>query len=247
VATRTEIATLDAYTRASDSATARLSAIDIALTNIVEKLTEAKATIAGARGTVPTAESREAAALKLEGLRNSILADINTPIGGTYLFAGAEAQSRPYAAVASVWTYQGDANTVTVDVGRNRPVAIAIDGQAVIQGTDAVDLFTAIDAAIAAVRAGDETGMVDGMDALERGFGRAVHAQSQVGAHLNAVDEEQASLGGLKLAHHTRLSKDEDANLAQAITEMNQADAAYRAALGAVGTAGRLSLMDYLR
>ena len=37
------------------------------------------------------------------------------------------------------------------------------------------------------------------------------------------------------------------ANMADAITRMNEADTAYRAALGAVSSAERVSLLDYLR
>jgi flagellin-like hook-associated protein FlgL len=44
-----------------------------------------------------------------------------------------------------------------------------------------------------------------------------------------------------------RLSALEDTNMAEAITGMAQADVAYRAALGAVNTVTRMSLMDYLR
>ena len=39
----------------------------------------------------------------------------------------------------------------------------------------------------------------------------------------------------------------EDANLAGSISAMTQADAAHRAALGALADAGRPSLMDYLK
>ena len=49
-----------------------------------------------------------------------------------------------------------------------------------------------------------------------------------------------------KLASTERLSRLEDADMAEAIAGMTRADAAYRAALGAVGTAARVSLLDYL-
>jgi len=38
-----------------------------------------------------------------------------------------------------------------------------------------------------------------------------------------------------------------DVNMAEAVTKLQQADTAYRAALGAVSTAERQSLLDYLR
>ena len=45
----------------------------------------------------------------------------------------------------------------------------------------------------------------------------------------------------------TRVAKDEDADLALAISEMNRAQTAYQAALGAIGATSRTSLLDYLR
>ncbi|HQZ37908.1 MAG: hypothetical protein IT180_04410 [Acidobacteria bacterium] len=247
IGSRTDIATLDAYTRASDSAAARLSGMDTALTDIIERITEAKVRTAGARGSQATIESREAAALALEGIRDAVLGTINLSVGGTSLFAGAQARTHAYARVAGVWTYQGDAGTVAVDIGQSRTVATARNGQAIVQGTDPTDLFTVIDDLAAAIRAGDDAGMAAGAAALDRAFDRATRAQSQVGTDLNGLEEEQRQLSSLKLASQKRLSKDEDADLAKAASDLSRADTAYRAALGAISTAGRVSLMDFLR
>jgi flagellin-like hook-associated protein FlgL len=54
-------------------------------------------------------------------------------------------------------------------------------------------------------------------------------------------------LTNLRLASLKRVSADEDANLVEAISSMNRASTAYRAALGAVGAAANQSLLDYLR
>jgi flagellin-like hook-associated protein FlgL len=50
----------------------------------------------------------------------------------------------------------------------------------------------------------------------------------------------------LKLATLDRLSTHEDADMAEAITGMSRADAAYQAALAALAKGSRASLMDYL-
>ncbi|MDH4066944.1 MAG: hypothetical protein OEW19_21295 [Acidobacteriota bacterium] len=247
IGSRADIATLDAYTTASDSAAARLAAMDTALTDIVEKITEAKARTAGVRSSTTAPEARQAAALALEGIRDAILGTVNLSPAGASLFAGGEVGGPAYARVGGVWTYQGDANTVVVDIGQRRTVATARDGQAIVQGTDTADLFTVFDDLVAAIRAGDAAGMDAGMAALDRAFGRATRAQSQVGADLNGVEDEQKQLSALRLASQKRLSKDEDADLAKAASDLSRADTAYRAALGAISTAGRVSLMDYLR
>jgi flagellar hook-associated protein 3 FlgL len=244
---RADISTLDAYTRTTDSAEARISSIDTILTDVIERITEAKVTAAGARSTTATPESREAAALHLEGLRDAILGDINTSLSGTHLFSGGEAFAVPYALVAGVWTYQGNNAAVTVSAGSGQPFDIALDGQAIMQGTDATNVLTELDTLAAAIRAGDDAGIAAGMAALDRAFDRTTLAQSRVGVDLNGLEENQRQIDGLRLASRKRLSRDEDADLAQAASDLARADTAYRAALSAISTAGRVSLMDFLR
>ena len=247
VDSRAEIATLDAYTRTADSAEARLTSIDAVLTGIIERITEAKVTAAGARGDTATTEAREAMADKIDGIRDAILGAINTSVGGTHLFSGGQAFAAAYVFTAGAWVYQGDANAVEVATAGNSTVAVSLDGQEIVQGADATDLFSEIDALAAAVRDGDQAGIQAGIEALDRAFNRTVRAQSQVGVHMNGLEEDQRQVTALRLASQKRLSKDEDANLAKAASDLSRADTAYRAALGAISTAGRVSLMDYLR
>lgn len=244
---RGELGGIDSYTSASDSATARLAAMDSVLDGVVDKLTEAKATATSARGSTATPATREAAALQLEGVRDALASDLNTSVGGVYLFSGTQSRTQTYTRSGGSWVYGGDSSDVTLAVGRGREVRIGVDGRAIAQGSAARDILSELDALAAAVRAGDGTGVASGIAALDAGFDRAVRAQSQVGADQRGITDQQARLADLRLASETRISRDEDADLAAAITEMNKAAIAYRAALGAVGATARESLMDYLR
>ncbi len=78
-------------------------------------------------------------------------------------------------------------------------------------------------------------------------FERVTTAQSRVGVTLGDLDAHRMRLDAMRRASDARRSSLEDANLAEAISRMQQAETAYRAALGALGASGRLSLMDYLR
>ncbi len=244
---KAEMGTIDAYTKTSDSANARLSVMDTVLSDIVEKLTSATATVASARGSAVPQSARDAAAAALGGIREGLVADFNTTFGGTALFGGSAGAVQPDALVGGVWTYQGNMDEVAVDIGRNRTVSVSVAGQTIAQGADAEDVFTVLDNLVTAVQAGDATAMADGMAALERAFARATRAQGLVGADLRSIEDEQASLSAFRLATKARVAADEDTNVAEAVTEMSQADTAYRAALGAVGAASKVSLIDYLR
>ncbi len=247
VSGRGEMRTIETYSRTADSAMAKLTTLDTVLSAVVEKLQQATVAVASVKGSIASQSSRDSAALTLEGLRDSLVADLNTTVRGAYVFGGSRATTVPYAKVGTTWTYQGDNTPVSVAIGAGRNVEIARDGQALAQGSDPTNMLDDLETLIVAVRAGDDAAMTTGLAALGRAFSRATRTQSQVGVDEQSIVEGQVQLTSSRLAILTRVSKDEDADLASAISEMNRADIAYRAALGAVGTASRNSLLDYLR
>jgi flagellar hook-associated protein 3 FlgL len=243
----TTLATLDAYTRTSDSAAARLASADNVLTAYSDKLTAALSTGLSAQGTQINPAARAAASQTIRSLRAALTADLNTTFNGSYLFSGTQAATPAYALVGGVWTYQGDNATTQVEVERGRTVSVSFDGQSIAKGSDTTDILTALDDLANAIDAGDNTAIGTGLDAVRRGFDRAQRAQGLLGSDEQGLDAAQARLSALKVAAEGRRSKLEDANMAEAVTKLTQADSAYRAALGAVSTAERQSLLDYLR
>ena len=244
---RAEMRTIDTYSRTSDSALATVTTLDTLLSAVVDTLQQATVAATSVRGSLATQPQRDAAALTLEGLRDSLAADLNTTVRGASVFGGSQSTTPPYARVAGVWTYQGDNTPVSVAIGAGRTVQIARDGQALAQGSDTTNVLTELESLITAVRAGDNPGIATGIAALGRAFSRATSTQTQIGIDEQNVADTQAQLSSSRLAVLTRVSKDEDADLAGAIAEMTRADVAYRAALGAVGKASSNSLLDYLR
>jgi len=81
---------------------------------------------------------------------------------------------------------------------------------------------------------------------VSRAFARTTGAQSGIGSALRAIEVTQGRVADLRRASENRADSLELANMAESITKMTQADTAYRAALGAIGTTGRVTLMDYL-
>jgi flagellar hook-associated protein 3 FlgL len=243
------LGTLDAYTRTADTATSRLTVVDSALSDIINKIIAAQTAATSARGSVPSQSQRDAAAANLKGISDALLGDFNAQFHGTYLFSGSMATTSPYTknVTGTISSYQGNATTISVDLGQGRPLQIAFDGSFIAQGADTSDIFSVLSSLVTAVTAGDAAGIDQGLAALGRALDRATLAQSQVGTSLNAADDARARLSTERLDTSTQLSKTEDANMASAITQMSQAETAYRAALGAFSRVGSLSLMDYLK
>jgi flagellar hook-associated protein 3 FlgL len=249
VAERSNIGQLDRYARTADSVAGRLGVVDSVLSDVVDKLTAARTIALSSQGSTKTAAEREVAVLNLRAVRDALLDNMNTKYLGSHLFGGAEVAAPPYSVppAGTFATYAGDNNAMQVDVGDDRAVTIAFDGESITRGSDAKDLFESLDELITAVGAGDNDGIATGIAALQRVFERATAAQSRVGNDMQLIGAQKVRLQQMKHAGAERLAALEDLNMAEAITEMTHADAAYRASLGAVGTVSRVSLLDYLK
>jgi flagellar hook-associated protein 3 FlgL len=247
IAERSTLNGIDAYTKANDAAATRLASADSVLTGYSDKLTSAITTALSAQGTQVDPAARASSAQTLRSLRQALVSDLNTTFNGKYLFSGTNSNTAAYAQVAGTWTYQGNADSAQVDVEAGRSVSVSFNGQSIAQGGDTTDVFTALDTLATAVENGDNTGISTGLDALQRAFDRAQRAQAVLGTDEQEASAAQVRLSALRTASDNRRSKLEDVNMAEAVTKLQQADTAYRAALGAVSTAERQSLLDYLR
>lgn len=246
---RARLAGIDRYVEAGNSAESRLTVADTALSDLITHITAAQSSVLGARGSELTQGQRDARALELEGLRDAMLRDVNTQFRGQYLFGGATGTTQPYTrnGAGVVSAYQASTVEVSVDVDSEHEVGTAFNGEALARGTDADDLFQVMDQAITAASNGDEAALGDALDALQRGLERATTLQSRVGASLRTLEDGRIRLGESARAAKSQISNLEDANLAEAISGMNEAETAYRAALGAAGRLHTMSLMDYLK
>lgn len=244
---RATIGAVDAYVRTNQSAAAQLAAADDVLSSMSNKLTAASVAGLSARGSHVDAAARSAAAEQVLSLRESLLADINTTFRGSHLFSGTNVDQPAYVQAGGTWTYQGNAAVSQVEVERGRLVSVTFDGRQIVQGSDASDVFTVLGNLAAAIEAGDGAAIDEGLAAVERAFARTQRAIGSLGADEQGIDEAATRLASLRRAAEIRRSSLEDVNLAEAATKLTQAETAYRAALGAVSTAERQSLLDYLR
>jgi flagellar hook-associated protein 3 FlgL len=246
VGEHTELGLIDSYTSTANAVASRQSSVDSTLTDMINQLTSALASATGAQGSTATQQTRDAAADALTGIRDAVATDINSTYQGSYLFAGSKVGQPAYAQVGGVWTYQGDNAPVKVAINTGQQVADTWDGKAILQGSSSTDVLTSLDNLATAVRSGDQAGMTQGIADLQAAFSRATQAQNALGTDENSVSNATSRLATLRIATDARRSQDEDVNMADAIARMNQAQTAYRAALGAVAATGQLSLFDYI-
>jgi flagellar hook-associated protein 3 FlgL len=244
---RAELAAIDAYQHSADTAASRLSAADTALSGLIELYTQALATATAGRGTTATPAARAALAASIRGTREGVLTQVNAQFAGRPLFAGSASSGRAFDGVPGAWVYQGTTDVVQLEVQRDRIVSVTYDGQALLQGADPQNILDSLDALATAIETDDQAGITAGLEAVESAMARATRQQGRLGADERGIADAVSQLSSLRLASETRRSKAEDANLAEAMTRLAEADTAYRAVLAAVSREERMSLLDYLR
>jgi flagellin-like hook-associated protein FlgL len=173
--------------------------------------------------------------------------DINTKFQGVYLFAGSVATTPPYEIAGNVASaYQGDSEPTGIEILPGRTVATTYDGSALMQGSDPQHVLDVLTDLATAISAGDETAVTSGIDALNRAFDRATAVQARIGQDIRLAEESLLLSSTRRVGTLARISSLEDADLAEATAKLAQSETAYRAALSAMASIGRLSLMDYL-
>ena len=249
VVERTNLAGTEQYQKAANSVLSRLTVADTVMSDIIDKLTAAQSQVLAAQGNPRSDEERETAAQALLALREAIFEDLNTSFRGTFIFGGAAGTVRPYSKNVSgaIDPYAASTREVQIDVDSDQSITVAFDGDWLARGTDADNVFTVLDQAVTAARSGDSAGLQTSMDALERAFARATELQSRVGAGMKTVEDQTTRLTQIRISGQSRIAELENVDMADAITRMGQADAAYRAALGAASKIASVSLIDYLR
>src|SRR5262249_4172333 len=90
------LGTLDGYTQTTNSATSRLAVTDTSLTDVTNQISAAQTAVASAKGSTATQAQRDAAAMQLQGISDSLVADFNAKFRGTYVFAGTKSTTQPY-------------------------------------------------------------------------------------------------------------------------------------------------------
>jgi hypothetical protein len=193
---RAEIARVEPYSRTLDTVAARLTVMYTALADIIDRLTRAQVAIASAQGSATPQGEREIAAQTLGGIRNLVLADLNTSFRGAHLFAGNDSTTQPFVTdpAGVVRPYQGSAREMSADIDEARSVTSGLVGSSISQGAAKTDVFSVVDAAAAAARTGDAHALAQAHADLRDALTRAADAQICIGTSLAAIAAQQPHL-----------------------------------------------------
>jgi flagellar hook-associated protein 3 FlgL len=231
-----------AYRTAVDESRSWLDATDTALGSlgdIVQRVREL--TLKAANGST-TPAGRQSIKLEIDQLAEQAKTTLNGAYDGRQLFSGTATGTPPYS-VATGDAYQGDSAPVVRQIGPGVSVQVNITGDDVLAG-----LLPTLRTLSAHLASNDVASLgTSDLQALDAGTDTLTAKRAQVGAITNRVDAAGQRLDDVWDVTSAFLSKTQDADLPQALTDLSAQQNALQAALRGGATLIQQSLMDFLR
>lgn len=240
---RAQLAADAQHSRNAADGLSYLGQTDATLTTMVDNVRRARdLVVQGASTGSAGPDARAAIAAELKQIKESLVALANTEHMDRPLFGGTSTvpvYPRPVPGVA------GTADEVVRMVGDDMPVKVNTTfGEAFSVNGD--DLFTMMDDTIDAMTNNPTAlgGSLTRIDAVQK---QMLSALADVGTRYGRVEGAMTTLTDANLNNTAALSEVENVDIAKAIVDLQMAEVAHQAALGATARVLQPSLLDFLR
>jgi flagellar hook-associated protein 3 FlgL len=215
-----------------------LSASESALTSVENILSDTKALCVQMASGTTGADQRASAAETVQNMLDEIVSLANTDVAGNYIFAGSKTDTIPFDQFGN---YSGDNNAFAIKISKNSTIEIGSAGDTLF-GT----VFSTMADLKTALQGNDVSGIQGAIDALDTHFDDISGKIASVGSKMNRMEIKDKIYQDLDFTNTERLSKIEDADIAEAIMNVKAAELTYQAALASSSKVMTLTLMDYL-
>jgi flagellar hook-associated protein 3 FlgL len=227
--------------------TSWLTLRESALTQMTDLVTRAQELGVQMASDTQSAETRASAATEIGHLLDQMIVLANTELEGNYIFGGYQTKTTPFSktVVGGIETaeYHGDTNDFQIQIGKDDIVAIGRNGQDALMASN---LFTTLGTMKKALEENDVDTVRQQLDPL-KGVNDTLNDEiADTGAKANRLDMRGTLLGDLTLNLKERLSNVEDADLAEMVTQLNQKQVAYQAALMSSTKVAQMTILNFL-
>lgn len=239
---RSDLGRNDQISRNLDDAMGWLGVADNAMTTAIEQLNRVRDLTIQARNASNDAVAREAIATEIDQIRETVLGLANTQYNGRAIFAGTASTTAAYDANAS---YIGFSAAIERTIAPGVRVQVNVNGDEVF-GAGPTHMFVYLNQLAGAIRTDPSQ-----LDTLAPDLDTRVQTMqghlAEVGVRFSRIETMKDRNSSDALTMKQNLSNVEDADMAQAIMELQMQEVSYQAALQATARAIQPSLVDFLR
>jgi flagellar hook-associated protein 3 FlgL len=236
-----ELDVVDQYRSNTDASQAYVGTADSALDSAFNLVTSIFTTGSAAASNLNAQSTMATLAVEVRALRDQLLSVANTTVRGRYIFAGANGTSPAFVLQGDHATYQGDESVNKVLIGEGLLVNQNLPGDGAFQSS-----FDAIEQLLSALDARDVSGIQTALRSVSASLSSIGQQRARLGASLSQLDRSKTEQDTLEANVRTRLSRVEDANMAEAVTQLSQIRTALDAALSARAVVQQRNLFDFM-
>jgi flagellar hook-associated protein 3 FlgL len=246
---RSALAGVDQMGRNIEMGRSWLDSAESALTQVQDILTEVRAlTVQMASATEGSAQRANAEPL-VDGYLRQILSLANTEVGGRYIFAGTATDTSPFAldneAAPTAVIYSGNETAFSIKIGKNLTVDVGKNGESIF-GASGSSIFDTLINLKESLKNNDIGGIQGTLTTLDENLTNMRTQVSDAGAKSLRLDAKQSILDDMKLNYTDRKSRIEDADIAEAMIDLQERQLAYQATLSSSAKVMEMNLLDYL-
>jgi flagellar hook-associated protein 3 FlgL len=238
----------EAWGRNIDDSLTWLNTTDRALGQALEIVQRARElAVQGGNGTLSVA-SRQLIADEVSSLKSQFVEVGNSSLGGRFIFGGTATDTQPFDPATEVAALPINTNLVNREVAQGSVISVNITADRLQDPPGATaDIFTVIDNLAAALGTNDSTAIGAALGALDDHQGNISALRGEGAAKINRLELTSSRFAAQKIATGDQLSRIEDADMAQAITDLSMRESVYNAALATGARVIQPSLVDFLR
>jgi len=234
---------LEQYKENLSSASSRLTLEDNVLDQLTNVLTRAKELAISQAGDNASASSRSVVRNEIEGIREFAIELGNTQFGGSFIFGGQYADTRPFTS-AGADPARPPEGTLQVEGGAGAFYAVNHSGQEIFVDSGVLD---ALENLASALGADSDDGILAGIGEIDEAFDNVQELVGGLGARMSQVEMALSNLEALDVNLQTFRSELQDADLEEAVSKLVNRQVSYEAAMMTNARILQSTLTDYLR
>ncbi len=242
---RTDLAYNEQYVSNADNAISWLETTESALKDLGDVLHRVRELTLKACNDTLNPDDRDTIADEIEQLQNHVMQLGNATYAGRYIFSGYKTDTPAFAKQGDQLLYQGDNGNIAFEIGVGNRIDVNVLG-----GTGGIELdkvYNLLGQLADDLRNQTGTSLDGYVSQVDQCATQILSQRSAVGAKVNRFELIRARLNDEEINFTKLLAYNEDADIAQVIISLKEAENVYRASLAAGARIIMPTLVDFLR
>lgn len=240
---KSTISSVDQWKNNASQALSIMNSTDSTMNDMNSMLQRVRELTVQAANDTNTFESRKAIGQEVDQLKNQLQMLANTQIGSKYIFGGTQTDQPP---IDASLTWQGNEQDIVYPVGSNLNMPISVNGKALFESKG---LFATLTNLSTLLNDAGTTGeaISNTLSDIDGNIDNVVALRAGLGARTNRMTVISDQLDSTSINLVQNLSDIQDADMAKTITDFQNQQNVYKAALSVGAQIIQPSLVDFMR